>query len=133
MSNELAFHPFANIFPLSEGEELRALAESIRASGVREPITLHEGLILDGRNRYRAARIANLGADSIPTRVFDPEKKKAIRSILCGTRTSIVATSTRLSVAWPPPRWKLFVTAGIVSFKSRARILKSKSSVRILK
>ena len=50
------FHPLASLFPMIEGEEeIDALAEDIRANGVREPIVLYEGKILDGRNRYLAA------------------------------------------------------------------------------
>lgn len=52
----LGFHPFADIFPLIEGADLAALVEDIRVNGVRDPIFLLDGLILDGRNRYRALR-----------------------------------------------------------------------------
>jgi hypothetical protein len=50
----LPFHPLAQIFPLIEGDDFDDLIEDIRANGVRDPIILHEGQVLDGRNRYRA-------------------------------------------------------------------------------
>jgi ParB-like chromosome segregation protein Spo0J len=53
---EYEFHPLAALFPLIEGEEYDALAISIRKLGILNPITLYQGMILDGRNRYRAAR-----------------------------------------------------------------------------
>ena len=49
------FHPLANIFPLIEGQAYQDLMADILKYGVREPIWLYEGKILDGRNRYRAA------------------------------------------------------------------------------
>jgi len=53
-SKPLEFHPLANLFPLIEGGEFDELVEDIRVNGVREVITLLDGKILDGRNRYRA-------------------------------------------------------------------------------
>ncbi len=47
-------HPLCTLFPRMSGGEFSALVEDIRANGLRTPITLHDGLILDGGNRYRA-------------------------------------------------------------------------------
>jgi ParB-like chromosome segregation protein Spo0J len=54
------FHPIAEIFPMLEEEDLKALAEDIKAKGLREPITLYDGKVLDGRNRYRACELAEV-------------------------------------------------------------------------
>ena len=49
------FHPLANIFPLIEGQAYQDLMADVLKHGVREPVWIYEGQILDGRNRYRAA------------------------------------------------------------------------------
>jgi len=52
--DRLTFHEYADIFPMLSLEELDTLAADIAANGLLEPITLYEGKVLDGRNRYVA-------------------------------------------------------------------------------
>lgn len=48
------FHKLSTLFPLMKGEEFDALVNDIKEHGLLESITLFEGKIIDGRNRYRA-------------------------------------------------------------------------------
>jgi len=50
----------AEVFPLMSPTELAALAANIAAYGQREPITRHDGRIIDGRNRLVAAHAAGV-------------------------------------------------------------------------
>lgn len=47
-------HPIAEIFPQMDDDQFAALKADIEANGLELPGLLHEGKILDGRNRYRA-------------------------------------------------------------------------------
>jgi len=51
-------HPLAEIFPEMTGSAYRELVADIRLHGLREPITLINGSVLDGRNRQRACEDA---------------------------------------------------------------------------
>ena len=69
---ELKFHPLADIFPLIEGAEFDELIADIKANGLLEPIVVHEEMILDGRNRYRACLAAGVEPTLTPFRGDDP-------------------------------------------------------------
>jgi len=57
------FHPLADLVPLMGGSEFVGLVADIEANGLREPIVLYEGKILDGRARYRACQEIELEPD----------------------------------------------------------------------
>jgi ParB-like chromosome segregation protein Spo0J len=70
------WHPFAEKFPLMEGEEWKSFKESIRQTkGPEQPVTfrMHKGQKqgLDGRNRYRACQ--ELGIECPMQKVFVDE------------------------------------------------------------
>jgi len=47
-------HPAADAFPMMDDGRYAELIADIRQNGQREPITICEGMVLDGRNRHRA-------------------------------------------------------------------------------
>lgn len=50
----LEYHKYAELFPLIQNESFDEFKKDIEHNGLREPIWIFEGKILDGRNRYRA-------------------------------------------------------------------------------
>lgn len=53
-------HPAAEIFPMMCADEMRGLVGDIKENGLREPITLLDGRVLDGRNRLEACERAGV-------------------------------------------------------------------------
>jgi hypothetical protein len=47
-------HPVCDLFPLIEGDDFLALCGDIQEHGLVNPIVIHEGQIVDGRNRFLA-------------------------------------------------------------------------------
>lgn len=65
-AKEWEFHPLANIFPMMSDDELAELAHDIKMNGQQLPIFTLDDLIVDGRNRYRACKIAGVPPDMRP-------------------------------------------------------------------
>lgn len=53
-------HPAADVLPMMTAEEFAELVADVKARGLIEPITLHEDMILDGRNRDGACKEAGV-------------------------------------------------------------------------
>lgn len=66
--NELKYHSAADAFPVMDEKRYSELLEDMRQNGQRESITLCEGMVLDGRNRYRAC--IELGIEP-ETKIFE--------------------------------------------------------------
>ena len=54
------FHPACLAFPMLGGAELQELADDIKFRGQMNPVVLHRGQILDGRNRLAACELAGV-------------------------------------------------------------------------
>ncbi len=72
-------HPLANLFPLLPHKELGELADDIAENGQAETIKLHRGMILDGRNRYRACALKNL---PVRTEIFQGDDVAALNRVI---------------------------------------------------
>jgi hypothetical protein len=96
-------HPLANIFPLLNEEDLARLAEDIAANGLHFPITTHEDMILEGRNRYRACVKANVKPRFVPFGNGDPLSfvisANAVRRDLTKSQRAAVAVNAEDLVA----------------------------------
>ena len=75
----LKFHPLANLFPMLSDAELDDLGDDIRANGQVETVKLHQGMILDGRNRYTACSRRNLG---VRTELFEGSTRDALNWVI---------------------------------------------------
>lgn len=58
--SELETHEAAKLFPILGEADLQELANDIAAHGLLQPVTLHEGKVLDGRNRLKACELASV-------------------------------------------------------------------------
>lgn len=74
----LPIHPEADALPRYE-TDFDTLADSLRLKGMRRPVTLFNGEILDGRNRIWAADEAGLA--EIPVELFEGTEAEALEFI----------------------------------------------------
>lgn len=84
----LNVHPAAAIFPMLEEAALVDLAADIAAHGLRQPIILLDGAVLDGRNRLAACQRANVEPHFVQ---FDGGDPYAFTWSLNGARRDLTA------------------------------------------
>lgn len=96
-------HPLSQAFPAMPAEDFKALKDSIETIGVQNPITLFDGMVIDGWHRYRAANdlgmdcpVAELG--DVDPRDFVLAQNKARRHI---TQAQLAMATTSV-YAWKP-------------------------------
>jgi len=75
MITEYEHHPYANLFPMIEGDAFLELVDDIRANGLIEPIIIFEDKVLDGRNRQRAGIEAGV---EVRTKEFEGTSEEAL-------------------------------------------------------
>lgn len=68
----LTQHPLSAAYPAMSPDDFQALAADIKRSGLREPISLFEGAILDGWHRYNACIVEGVPPEFVEFDEGDP-------------------------------------------------------------
>lgn len=55
-----AVHPACAMLPMMSAASLAELADDIKANGQEQPVVVHRGLLLDGRNRLKACELVGV-------------------------------------------------------------------------
>lgn len=102
-------HQLCTLFPRLTGSEFQNLVDDIKANGLREPIILHDGMILDGGNRYRACIEAGIepefmkfGGGNLVAYVLSANLHR--RHMTPGQQAAIVASAQDWAMAQPAYR-----------------------------
>ena len=93
-------HPAATLFPLLRGDDFDGLVASLKLNGMRHPVLLLGDQIVDGRNRFRAAKAAGV---KIIFQQIDPKEDVCVvamdmnihRRDLKGNRRVVLASTLR--------------------------------------
>lgn len=123
MSYEL--HPLCTLFPRVTGAEFDGLVADIKAHGLRQPIVLHGGMILDGGNRYRACVEAGVEpvfqefqGDSLVSFVLSANLHR--RHLSAGQQAAIVASAQDWAKAQAVGKPKSGNVTGLATVAERA-------------
>jgi hypothetical protein len=123
MSYEL--HPLCTLFPRVTGAEFDGLVADIKAHGLRQPIVLHGGMILDGGNRYRACVEAGVEpvfqefqGDSLVSFVLSANLHR--RHLSAGQQAAIVASAQDWAKAQTVGKPKSGNVTGLATVAERA-------------
>lgn len=78
---QLKQHPLSAAFPAMSDEEFTALCDDIEDHGQREPIVIHEDMVLDGWHRYSACLELGRTPQTVPFGDDDPVKYVLSRNL----------------------------------------------------
>lgn len=100
---ELKQHPLSSAFPAMSPDDFDALKDSITSIGVQNPITLFEGMVIDGWHRYTAANEVGMDCPVVELGDMDPRdfvlaQNKARRHV---TQAQLALATTAV-YAWFP-------------------------------
>lgn len=92
---KLLQHPLSAAFPAMPDDEYQALCDSIEIIGVQNPVTLLDGMVLDGWHRYNAAERLGMDCPSVDLGDVDPRdfvlaQNKARRNLTASQRAAAV-------------------------------------------
>jgi len=98
-----AQHPLSAAFPAMCAEDFQSLKDSIENIGVQNPVTLFEGMVIDGWHRYSAAMELGMDCPTVELGEVDPRdfvlaQNKARRHI---TQAQLVACASAV-FNWRP-------------------------------
>lgn len=100
---KLSQHPLSAAYPAMEPGDFSALASDIKLHGLREPITVFEGQILDGWHRYNACLVESVPAEFVEFDEGDPREFVISKN---GHRRHLTASQRAAAVvqvsAWRP-------------------------------
>ena len=96
-------HPLSAAFPAIGADDFQALKDSIENIGVQNPITLFEGMVIDGWHRYSAANDLGMNCPAVELGDVDPRdfvlaQNKARRHV---TQAQLAMATTAV-YAWKP-------------------------------
>lgn len=69
---EYEFHELCLMFPPADDMTIEEMSFDIQTNGLKDPVVIYEGKILDGRNRYLACRKAGLEPKTVEYKGKDP-------------------------------------------------------------
>lgn len=93
----LTQHPLSAAFPAMHADEFQEHKDSIECNGVLNPITVLDGMVLDGWHRYKAATELGMDCPMVALGGIDPRnfvlaQNKARRNLTASQRADVVTT-----------------------------------------
>ena len=117
-------HPLSAAFPAMGADDFQALKDSIESIGVQNPVTLLDGMVIDGWHRYTAALelgmpCPTVGLGDVDPRDFVLAQNKARRHI---TQAQLAMATTAVYTWAPEGKPKLHTECAVKTTTEMAEI-----------